>query len=93
MRSSRSESVTIRGRIETVFYAGPQFSAGRLLNKSGEEVPFAGRLFAREGEAIVLNGHWSNHPKYGRSSKSKTWNTTLTWMPRGCPITWPITRK
>lgn len=64
--------MTVRGRIETVFYAGPQFSAGRLIAESGNEVTFAGRLFAREGDSVVLNGHWSTHPKYGRQLQVET---------------------
>ena len=57
---------TIRGRIDTVFYAGPRFSAGRLVTADGDEVQFAGRLFARENEPVVLNGRWVTHPRYGR---------------------------
>jgi len=63
---SNNQSVTVRGRVETVFYAGPRFSAGRLTTADGDEVQFAGRLFARENEPIVLNGRWVTHPKYGR---------------------------
>mgnify|MGYP003743031413 FL=1 len=63
---SNNQSVTVRGRIETVFYAGPRFSAGRLVTVDGDEVQFAGRLFARENEPVVLNGRWVTHPKYGR---------------------------
>ena len=57
---------TIRGRINAVFYAGPRFSAGRLVTPSGDEIQFAGRLYAREQDQVVLNGRWSTHPKYGR---------------------------
>jgi len=49
-----------------VFYAGPRFSAGRLVTPSGEEIQFAGRLFVREHEQVVLRGRWITHPKYGR---------------------------
>ena len=63
---SNNQSVTVRGRVETVFYAGPRFSAGRLTTADGDEVQFAGRLFARENEPVVLNGRWVTHPKYGR---------------------------
>ena len=63
---SNNQSVTVRGRVETVFYAGPRFSAGRLRTADGDEVQFAGRLFARENEPVVLNGRWVTHPKYGR---------------------------
>ena len=63
---SNNQSVTVRGRVETLFYAGPRFSAGRLTTADGDEVQFAGRLFARENEPVVLNGRWVTHPKYGR---------------------------
>ena len=63
---SNNQSVTVRGRVETVFYAGPRFSAGRLTTADGDEGQFAGRLFARENEPVVLNGRWVTHPKYGR---------------------------
>jgi exodeoxyribonuclease V alpha subunit len=59
----------IRGRIEVVFYAGPKFSAGRLRCDSGEQITFAGALFARVGEQVVLRGDWTRHPKYGRQFK------------------------
>ena len=75
--------MTVRGCIEAVFYAGPQFSAGRLLDKSGEQITFAGRLFAREGESIVLNGHWSNHPKYGRQLQVENVEYDLELDPEG----------
>lgn len=57
---------TLRGTIEKVFFAGGKFSAGRLKTDSGEIVQFAGNLFAQEHDAVVLNGRWIMHPKYGR---------------------------
>jgi len=65
-RKTTRDQVTIRGRVEAVFYAGPRFSAGRLVTPSGEEIQFAGRLFVREHEPVVLRGRWVTHPKYGR---------------------------
>lgn len=62
----------IRGRIEKVYYAGPKFSAGRLLNEQEEEIQFAGNLFARENQPVALLGKWINHPKYGRQFKVET---------------------
>ena len=29
-------------------------------------VTFAGKVFVRENDAVRLEGHWTNHPKYGR---------------------------
>jgi len=65
-RRNSKDIVTVRGRIDAVFYAGPRFSAGRLVTVSGDEIQFAGRLFAREHEPVVLTGRWVTHPKYGR---------------------------
>lgn len=59
----------IRGRIEKVYYAGPKFSAGRLLSQQREEIQFAGNLFAKENQPVALLGRWVNHPKYGRQFK------------------------
>ena len=65
-RKTTQAPVTVRGRVEAVFYAGPRFSAGRMVTPSGEEIQFAGRLFVREHEQVVLRGRWITHPKYGR---------------------------
>ena len=60
------KSVTARGRVDAVFFAGPRFSAGRLHAEDGQAVPFAGRFFARPDEQLVLHGRWVVHPRYGR---------------------------
>lgn len=62
----KQTQTTIRGRIDAVFYAGPGFSAGRLVTPSGDKIQFAGKLHVREHEQVVLNGRWITHPKYGR---------------------------
>ena len=62
----KQAQATIRGRIDAVFYAGPRFSAGRLVTPLGDKIQFAGKLYAREHEQVVLNGRWITHPKYGR---------------------------
>ena len=56
----------VRGVVETVFYSGPAFSAGRLRTSDGKLITFAGKVFARENDAVRLEGQWTNHPKYGR---------------------------
>ena len=56
----------IRGRVERVYFSGPTFSAGSLLTPSGDSVKFAGKLYARENQPLVLKGRWGRHPKYGR---------------------------
>jgi exodeoxyribonuclease V alpha subunit len=57
---------SIRGIVEIVFYSGPAFSAGRLRTSDGNLITFAGKVFARENDAVRLEGQWTNHPKYGR---------------------------
>lgn len=60
------ELETIRGQVDTVYYAAPHWSSGKLASLSGNGVRFSGKLFAREGDALVLRGHWTNHPQFGR---------------------------
>jgi exodeoxyribonuclease V alpha subunit len=69
MPRKRNASVKLRGRIEKVYFAGPTFSAGCLLTDGGDAVPFAGNLFAREEQPVVLVGEWATHPKFGRQFK------------------------
>ncbi len=56
---------SLRGVVEIVFYSGATFSAGRLRTADGDLATFAGKIFVREGESVVLEGHWAEHPKYG----------------------------
>ena len=64
-----SSSETVRGRIETLFYSSPQFSAGRLRTDAGDSVSFAGALMVRQHDAVILHGVWERHPKFGRQFK------------------------
>ena len=64
--TKRTPVTKVRGRIDAVFYAGARFSAGRLITSAGDGIAFAGKLFAREGEQLILEGRWVTHPKYGR---------------------------
>jgi exodeoxyribonuclease V alpha subunit len=57
---------SLRGVVEIVFYSGATFSAGKLRTSDGRLDTFAGKIFVREGEAVVLEGCWAKHPKYGR---------------------------
>ena len=57
---------SLRGIVETVFYSGPAFTAGRLRTTDGALVNFAGKVFAKPNEAVRLEGQWADHPKYGR---------------------------
>ena len=78
-----SAPARLRGRIERVYYAGPKFSAGRLLTPTGEEIQFAGNLFARENQPVVLLGSWSTHPKFGRQFKVDAMEYNLELDPEG----------
>ena len=82
-KKNESNPARLRGRIERVYYAGPKFSAGRLLTPTGEEVQFAGNLFARENQPVVLLGSWSTHPKYGRQFKVDGMEHDLELDPEG----------
>ena len=64
--------IKIRGRIDAVYYAGGRFSAGRLITLAGNEISFAGKLYAREQDQVVLEGRWVTHPKYGRQLEVET---------------------
>jgi exodeoxyribonuclease V alpha subunit len=87
------ERTSIRGVVETVFYSGPTFSAGRLRTAIGRPfVKFAGKVFARENDAVRLEGHWTNHPKYGRQFEADFMGLTWRWTRMGWRTSWPITR-
>ena len=64
-----SHAATVRGRVETVYYASPRFSAGRLCTHDGDSVSFAGALMVQEHDPVVLFGVWERHPKFGRQLK------------------------
>jgi exodeoxyribonuclease V alpha subunit len=71
-KRTKDNTITVRGRIDAVFYAGPRFSAGRLETQSGDEIQFAGRFYAREQDHVVLHGRWITHSKYGRQFEVDT---------------------
>ena len=66
-----TERASIRGVVETVFYSGPTFSAGALRTASGAFVKFAGAVYVRENDPVRMEGHWVNHPKYGRQFEAE----------------------
>jgi exodeoxyribonuclease V alpha subunit len=78
-----AERTSIRGVVETVFYAGPAFSAGRLRTAAGAVVKFAGKVFIRENDAVRLEGHWVDHPKYGRQFEAEFMGHDLEMDPDG----------
>ncbi len=78
-----AERTSIRGVVETVFYSGPTFSAGRLRTANGAIVKFAGKVFVRESDPVLLEGHWTNHPKYGRQFEAEFMGHDLEMDPDG----------
>lgn len=78
-----AERTCIRGTVETVFYSGPTFSAGRLRTVDGSTVKFAGKLFVRENDAVRLEGSWVDHPKYGRQFEADCMGHDLELDPDG----------
>lgn len=69
MYKQERQKSSVRGQIEKLYFSGPQFSAGCLRSASGEKIQFAGNLFAKENQQVVLHGDWINHPKFGRQFK------------------------
>jgi exodeoxyribonuclease V alpha subunit len=61
--------VTVRGRVEAVFFSSATFSAGRLRVDDLETVSFAGVLMVRANDPVILHGTWKEHPKFGRQLK------------------------
>jgi len=82
-KAAAEERALLRGIVETVFYSGPMFSAGRLRTADGALVNFAGKVFARPNDAGRLEGHWANHPKYGRQFTVECLGYNLEMDPDG----------
>ncbi|MHB1000785.1 MAG: SF1B family DNA helicase RecD2 [Armatimonadota bacterium] len=64
-RTKHKSDTRLRGCVENVYYSCPTFSAGRIRTKTGDRVPFAGRIFAQEEDRLILCGKWKEHQKYG----------------------------
>lgn len=79
----KTERSSVRGVVETVFYSGPTFSAGRLRCANGTVIKFAGKVFVRESDAVKLEGHWTDHPKYGRQFEAEFMGHDLEMDPDG----------
>lgn len=65
MRAMKGGAAAPRGTVRNVYFASPGFSAARLRCEDGREHSFAGKMFVREGDRLVLHGRWKRHPKYG----------------------------
>jgi exodeoxyribonuclease V alpha subunit len=61
--------VTVRGTIDTLYFASPTFSAGRVRADAGTTVSFAGPVMVRAHDPVILHGAWERHPKFGRQLK------------------------
>lgn len=65
-----AEAVTIKGRVERIFYTSEDFTAGVLApDEKGPSVSFAGSLAVNVSDRIVLHGVWTEHEKFGRQVK------------------------
>jgi len=64
--ATQPEQSVIRGRVETVFFAGPKWSSGKLETTAGAQIRFRGNLYAREGDPLVLRGYWVHDRQFGR---------------------------
>lgn len=71
-RPQRGKLVSITGRIKTTFFSSPKFSAGKLVLANGEEISFAGPVYANRGDYFTFKGFWKVHPQYGRQLQVKT---------------------
>ena len=74
---------SLRGIVETVFYSGPTFTAGRLRTPEGALVNFAGKVFAKPNDPVRLEGQWTHHPKYGRQFSVEALGFDLEMDPDG----------
>lgn len=70
--TAQGEVVTLKGRVDRVFFSSPDFTAGRIVPDSdGKPVSFAGPLMVSEHDQVVLHGEWTNHEKFGKQLKVK----------------------
>jgi len=78
-----TETTTLHGQVETIFYAGPKFTAGGLRTDCGQFARFAGPVFVRPSDAVRLEGRWVHHPKYGRQFEADRMGHNLEMSPEG----------
>jgi exodeoxyribonuclease V alpha subunit len=70
--TSTTGPITVRGRVEAIYFGSPTFSAGRLLASDGRHVNFAGPLMVEVHDPVVLTGAWTVDPKYGAQVRVST---------------------
>lgn len=67
------QTTELRGIVTKIHYAAPHFSAGKLRPVGRtSEVSFAGKVYVREGDTVLLRGTWGNHEKFGRQFAVET---------------------
>ncbi len=69
MPAVRQEIVTIRGEVTKWRAFNEGWGVGSVRNDAGELVAFTGKLLARIGDTVELEGTWQDHDKYGRQFK------------------------
>jgi len=83
LEAMTSQLVTVRGRVEDVYFSSPGFSAGCLRSEDGKRVKFAGPALVQEHEPVVLRGRWETHHKYGRQLQVEAVELDLDLDPEG----------
>lgn len=58
---------TLTGKIHTIYYSSPKFSAGTIqpANVFESPVKFSGKIFVQPGERVTFRGRYIDHPKFG----------------------------
>ena len=56
---------TIRGVIEKVFYASPEFSTGLMRSAEGRHIRFRAELYAAPQQYLAAEGEWERHRTHG----------------------------
>ena len=74
-----AEPVTIKGRIERIFYSSADFTTGLIapsepVSKVKGSVTFAGPAAVSVNDRVVIVGHWTEHEKYGLQVKVKSFH-------------------
>ncbi len=62
-----------RGEVFRLFYSSESFSAGVLMLDDGEEIKFAGKVFAKVGDRVDIRGEWEDS-KFGRQVKVESFS-------------------
>ena len=63
-RQTAPPTMTLRGRIDLLFFSSPEFSAGVLAGDDGISSRFAGKVMVQVDEEVELEGRWED-TKFG----------------------------